>query len=109
MKIKKGDTVQVIAGDWTDRGKRGEVLRADPQDHRVVVSGVNLVKKHQKARGGATGQAPGIIELEAPLDVSNVMLVCPRCGELTRVGHDTDAAGNRSRVCKKCHQSIDQV
>ena len=107
MKIKKGDTVQVIAGDWTDRDKQGEVMRVDPKTHRVVVAGINLVKKHQKARGGRTNQAPGIIEFEAPIDVSNVMLVCPRCSQLTRVGYAFDDAGVKSRICKKCDQVIE--
>ena len=107
MNIKKGDTVEIIAGK--DRGQRAEVLKVMPQANRVVVQGLNQRKKHQKARptGGTRQTAPEILVFDAPLDASNVMLVCPKCGELTRVGHTRTAAGKVSRVCRQCEAALD--
>ena len=107
MRIKKGDQVEVVAGN--DRGLRGEVQRVLPKEHRVVVSGVNMVKKHQRPRptGGRTPTQGGIIEFEAPIDVSNVMLVCPHTGELTRIGVRRDEDGHQVRYSKKSGQDID--
>lgn len=103
-RIKTGDTVEVIAGDA--RGLRGEVKRVIPAEKRVVVSGVNLVKKHQRPmRAGRRDVQPGIIEFEAPIHSSNVMLVCPECNERTRVGFET-RGGRKVRVCKKCGETI---
>jgi large subunit ribosomal protein L24 len=106
VKIKKGDTVEVIAGK--DRGKRGEVLRVTPKDNRVVVQGLNLRKKHQKARPTAGGRqsAPEILTFEGPMDAANVMLICPKCGERTRVGYQRDD-GRSARVCKNCGERVD--
>ena len=101
--IRKGDTIQVIAGN--DRGKKGEVHTVDPKKGTVVVAGIHLIKKHQKRTGDVRTQA-GIIEREAPLDVTKVMLVCKNCGKLTRVGF-SDEGGRKSRKCKKCNQLID--
>jgi large subunit ribosomal protein L24 len=101
--IRKGDMVKVIAGN--DRGKRGEVHSVDPKNGRVVVAGVNLVKKHQKRTGDVRTQA-GIIEREGPIDLSQVMIVCKSCGKPTRVGF-TFEGGKKSRKCKKCGQFID--
>ncbi|RMG96388.1 MAG: 50S ribosomal protein L24 [Chloroflexi bacterium] len=107
MRIKVGDEVQVIAGNY--KGVRGTVLRVLPKKNRVVVSGVNMVKKHQRPRptGGRTQAQGGIIEFEAPIDVSNVMLVCPHTGEPTRVGIRRDENGRRVRVSKRSGQDID--
>ena len=104
-RIKKGDTVEVIAGD--DRQMRGEVMRVIPQDNRVVVSGVGMVIKHQSAqRAGRSQMQGGRIQFEAPINLSNVMLVCPKCDEATRVGFEvTD--GGRVRTCRKCGEYID--
>ncbi len=102
-KIRKGDTVQVMAGN--DRGKRGEVHSVDPKKHTVVVAGIHLVKKHQK-RTGETQTQTGIIEREGPIDASKVMLVCKNCGKATRVGF-SDEGGRKARKCKKCGQFID--
>ncbi|HFC10461.1 MAG TPA: 50S ribosomal protein L24 [Chloroflexi bacterium] len=105
VKIRKGDTVLVIAG--RDKGKKGEVIRVLPRERRVVVQGVNIRKKHQQ-QVQAQGQTitPGIIEFEAPIDISNVMLVCPKCGEATRVGvHRTE--GIAERYCKRCGAVIE--
>ena len=105
-RIKKGDTVEVISGD--DRYVRGTVQRVLPKAGRVVVSGVNTVKKHQRPMRAGRGQVqPGIIEFEAPVHVSNVMLVCPRCDERTRVGFSWREDGRKVRVCKKCGEAID--
>ena len=102
-KIRKGDTVQVLSGN--DRGKRGEVHSTSPKQGKVVVSGINLVKKHQKRTGDVRTQA-GIIEREGPIAVSNVAIVCKNCGKLTRVGFG-DEGGRKARKCKKCGQFID--
>jgi large subunit ribosomal protein L24 len=101
MRIKVGDEVEVVSGNY--KGTRGTVQRVLTKDNRVVVSGVNLVKKHQKPRptGGRTQAQGGIIEFEAPINVSNVMLVCPETGEPTRVGIRRDEEGNRVRFSKK--------
>lgn len=104
LHVRRGDTVLVITGK--DRGKKGKVLRAIPDRWRVIVEGVNLVKRHQRpTRQVMQG---GIIEKEAPIHVSNVMLVCPRCGSPTRVGRRRLEDGRRVRVCKKCGEDIDR-
>lgn len=97
MYIKKGDKVQVLSGK--DRGKQGLVLRALPAENKVVVEGVSVVKKAVKPN--AANQQGGIVSQEAPIDASNVNLVCPECGKVTRVGHEKDGK-NKLRVCKKC-------
>lgn len=109
IKIKKGDTVQVVTGPRDDKGKRGEVIKVLAKDNRIVVQSVNIRKKHQRqfqAEGGRT-MNPGIIEFEGPLHISNVMLVCPNCDEPTRVSISRDEDGLPYRVCKKCGQQID--
>ena len=103
LNVKKGDRVKVIAGK--DKGKEGVILRALPSKGRVVVEKVNLVKKAMRPTN-ANPQG-GISTLEAPLNVSNVMLVCPSCNEATRVAHRFDEAGKKHRVCKKCGADID--
>jgi large subunit ribosomal protein L24 len=107
VKIRKGDTVEIISGRLEDKGKRGEVIRVLPDEHRVVVQGVNVRKKHQR-QVQTQGQTvnPGIIQFEAPTDISNVMLVCPKCGEASRVGIQR-ANGVVQRVCKNCQALID--
>ena len=95
--IKKGDKVQVLSGK--DRGKQGVILRALPAENKVVVEGVSVVKKAVKPN--AANQQGGIVSQEAPIDASNVNLVCPECGKVTRVGHEKDGK-NKLRVCKKC-------
>lgn len=105
LRIRRGDTVQVIAGN--DRGVRGRVLRTYPKTRRIVVEAVNIRKKHQSAVQAGRGQVQaGIIQFEAPLDVSNVMLVCPQCDEPTRVGIRRED-GWPVRVCRKCGEDID--
>jgi large subunit ribosomal protein L24 len=105
MRIRRDDVVEVISGN--DRGARGRVLRAIPKDRRVVVESVNIRKKHQSAIQAGRGQVQaGIIQFEAPIDVSNVMLICPNCDERTRVGLRRED-GEVVRVCKKCGEDID--
>jgi large subunit ribosomal protein L24 len=103
-RIKKGDTVEVISGN--DRGLRGTVKRVEPKEQRVIVTGVNIVKKHQRPmRAGRREVQPGIIEFEAPVHNSNVMLVCPNCNQRTRVGFEREG-GRKVRVCKKCDERV---
>jgi large subunit ribosomal protein L24 len=106
QRIKKGDTVEIIAGK--DIGKRGEVLRVLPKDNRVVVAQANIAKKHQRPmQAGRQQIQPGIIEFEAPLHLSNVMLVCTKCSQRTRVGFRINEDGAKVRVCRKCGADID--
>ena len=106
MRIKVGDEVEIVAGN--DKGIRGTVQRVIHGKNRVVVAGANIVKKHQKPQqtGGRQAQG-GIIEFEAPVDISNVMLVCPQTNEPTRVGVRRDEDGKRIRFSKKSGQDID--
>jgi large subunit ribosomal protein L24 len=105
-KIKKGDTVEVISGN--DRELRGTVQWVFPKAGRVVISGINVVKKHQRPmRAGRAQVQPGIIEFEAPIHISNVMLVCPQCDQRTRVGFTWLEDGRKVRVCKQCDEIID--
>ncbi|NDD27177.1 MAG: 50S ribosomal protein L24 [Proteobacteria bacterium] len=103
--VKKNDNVVVVAGK--DRGKKGKVLEVLPEKNRVLVEGVNLVKRHTKPRPPRFPQG-GIIEKSLPIDASNVQLVCPRCNKPTRVGHKAAAAevGGFVRACKKCGEEI---
>ncbi|MCL5960167.1 MAG: 50S ribosomal protein L24 [Chloroflexi bacterium] len=101
MKIKKEDNVVIIAGK--DKGKSGKVRRTIPSADRVIVEGINVVKRHLKK--GRARQA-GIVEMEAPLAVSKVMLVCGRCNQPTRVGYQFLASGEKARFCKKCGEII---
>src|SRR5260370_9578932 len=108
MKIKKGDTVVTITGQ--DRGKQGTVSRAMAQDSKVIVEGLNIVKKHVRPQG-QTRQG-GVIEKAMPIQVSNTMLICTECGQPTRVAHDRRPMGSDQklrpvRVCKKCHKVIE--
>ncbi len=104
QRVQKGDTVEVLSGD--DKGMRGEVNRVLPRENRVVVHGVNLVKKHQGRASGVRTQT-GIIEFEAPMHLSNVAPVCPSCGEWTRVGQRIAGDGQKLRVCKRCGADLD--
>ncbi len=103
MRIRRDDNVMIIAGK--DRGKSGKVRRTFPKKDRVVVEGLNIIKRHSRARR-ATRQA-GIIELEAPIHVSNVMLLCDKCSKPTRIGVRFLADGRRVRVCNSCQEVID--
>jgi len=104
-KIKRGDTVEVISG--RDKGTRGEVLKVLSTEAHVVIKGVNIRKKHQRqVQSAGRTVNPGIIQYEAPVDISHVMLVCPKCGEPTRVGIQREE-GRSQRVCKNCQNIID--
>ncbi|MDO5335118.1 MAG: 50S ribosomal protein L24 [Coriobacteriia bacterium] len=102
MNIKKGDKVKVIAGK--DRGAEGVVIKSYPSNQRVAVEGINIVKKAQ--RPTQANPQGGIASVEAPIHVSNVQLVCPACGEATRVSNKR-VDGKKVRVCKKCGKDFD--
>jgi large subunit ribosomal protein L24 len=103
MKIRKNDTVLMISGK--DRGKKGKVRFAYPKDRELVIESINIVKKHTKAIREA--RQAGIIEREAPVKISNVMLLCNKCNHPTRVGIHLLADGKRVRVCRVCQEVID--
>jgi large subunit ribosomal protein L24 len=106
--VRKGDTIMVLAGK--DRGKRGKVERVQRtrRGMAVVVPGINMAKRHQRSRGGRT-QSGGIIDLPMPVQISNVMVVCPNCDKPTRIGHTRldDAHKTRVRVCKHCGEQLE--
>lgn len=104
IKIRKGDTVKVLSGK--DRGKEGEVLSVDVKKGKVTVSQINIMKKAVKPHPQKNPQG-GIIELAAPMDVSNVQLICPRCSKTARVTYKKDQEGRTSRKCRKCGELID--
>ena len=104
FRIRKGDTIEVLQG--RDVGRRGVVEHVVPATGRVVVEGVNVRKRHARPR--AIGQPAGIIDFNAPLDVSNVMLVCPACGRAARVGFTQGDDGVKRRHCRKCNELIDE-
>ncbi len=111
LKVRKGDTVQVISGK--DRGGKGKVIETDPEKNRILVEGVNRIRKHtkvtQSTRGAKTG---GIVTQEAPIHVSNVMVVCPECDKPTRIGKRQDVVDETTgktrpvRICKRCGKEI---
>ena len=108
--VKKGDTVLVVSGK--DRGVKGRVIAANPESSRVLVEGINQVKKHTKVTSSARGsQQGGIVTTEAPVHVSNVQVICPGCGKATRIGHrrseeDENGKTHSVRVCKRCNGDI---
>ena len=102
LKIKKGDTVQVITGK--DRGRTGKVLRTVPADGKVVIEGINIATKHVKPRNAQ--QQGGIIKAEGPVRACKVMLVCPKCSKPTRVGYKVLENGTKVRVCKHCKETF---
>lgn len=103
LNVKTGDRVMIIAGK--DKGKVGNVKKTNPSESQVFVEGANLVTKAQKPNPMA-GVQGGLIKLEAPLDSSNVMIVCPNCEKPTRIKHD-EVEGKKIRVCKKCGEQLD--
>ena len=102
MKIKKNDNVLVTKGK--DRGKKGKVVRVLQESNKVVVGGINVMKKHQKPKKG--GEKGKTISVEFPINVANVALVCPKCSAPTRVGYKKLENGEKARACKKCNQEI---
>jgi large subunit ribosomal protein L24 len=108
QRVKTGDTVEVIAGK--ELGERGEVLRVLNKEDRVVVKGVNILKRHRKARQAGNQQIPAqIVEFEGAIHLSNVMVVCPSCDQRTRVGYRFREDGAKVRYCKKCNSDLDKV
>jgi large subunit ribosomal protein L24 len=103
-KIKKNDKVIILAGKET--GKIGTVLKVDSEKGRVLVEKVNMIKRHSKP-GVKTGQG-GIVEKEAPLNISNVMIVCDKCTEPTRIGKRVLEDGSKVRICRKCGETMDR-
>lgn len=101
FKIKKNDNVEVLAGK--DKGKRGSVVRIIPKSDRVIVSGVNIVKKAMKRR--SQQDQGGIVEVEAPLHISNVGIVCKKCGRPVKIGYKIDG-DKKVRVCRKCGETL---
>ncbi len=101
LNIKQDDMVLIISGK--DRGKKGKVITCLPQQNRVIVEGRNIIKKHVRPK--KQGEKGQIVEVPAPLDASNVKLICPKCKQPTRVGYKL-AGKNKFRICKKCEQEI---
>jgi large subunit ribosomal protein L24 len=105
MHIRRDDTVEIIAGD--DKGARGRVLRVDPRKGRAIIEGVNRVYRHLKrSRKNPQG---GRLEIEAPIQVSNLLPVCPKCNKATRVGSRQDEAGKKFRVCRQCGKDLGEI
>jgi len=103
--VKKEDTVLVLSGK--DRGKKGKVLSVNPSTNKVLVEGVNMATKHKKPQGKY--QQGGIVHQEAPVDSSNVMLICDKCGKPTKVAKTILENGQKSRTCKHCNEIIDVI
>lgn len=103
MQIRKNDSVMVIAGK--ERGKTGKVLRMLPDEDAVIIERVNLVKRHTKPRGPQ--QPGGIVEKEASIHASNIMIMCDRCNAPVRVGHKLLADGKKIRICRRCGEALD--
>ncbi len=110
LDLAPGDTVVVVAGK--DKGKQGEVLRTLPREQKIVVQGVNILKRHSKAGRSAGGNRAiqgGIVDFEAPLDYSNVMLVCPSCSRPTRIRHIVLESGVKAIECVRCGEPYERV
>ena len=103
--VRKNDTVIVVGGK--DRGKRGRVLRVLPDRNRVIVEGINFIKRHTRPNPQQNVKG-GVVEREASLHASNVQIVCPECGAPTRIGHDLLGDGRKVRVCRKCDGAVDK-
>ena len=103
--VRKNDTVVVVGGK--DRGKRGRVLRLEPTRNRVVVEGVNFIKRHTRPNPQRNVKG-GIVEREGSLHASNVQIVCPECGEPTRIGRQVLNDGRKVRICRKCDGAVDK-
>ncbi len=101
MKIRKNDNVLIIKGK--DSGKKGKVRQVFPEEGRLIVEGANMIKRHSKTKGQA--RQGGIIELEAPMNVANVMIVCSKCGKPARIGSSV-VEGKKTRICRACGEAI---
>lgn len=104
MNIKTGDTVVILTGDEKNRGKQGKVLAVSPKEGKVIVEGLNMVKKHVKPK--KAGDPSGIIDAESAIYASKVQVVCPKCKKPTRIGHKIYEDGKKDRICKKCGETI---
>lgn len=104
LHIKTGDTVKLLTGDAKDRAKTGKVLQVSPKEGKVIVEGLNKVKKHVKPK--KAGDPSGIIETEGAIYACKVQLVCPKCGKATRVAAKIYEDGKKDRVCKKCGETF---
>ena len=102
MNFKVGDEVVVITG--SDKGKKGKIIKTLKEENKVVVEGVHVVKKHERATAMSTG---GIIEVEAPINASNVMIIDPKTKKRTRIGHTTDKNNKKIRIAKKSNEKLD--
>ena len=103
MQIRKNDSVMVISGK--ERGKTGKVLRVNPREDAVIIERINVVKRHTKPRGPQ--QAGGIIEKEASIPASNIMIMCDKCNAPVRIGQKVLADGNKLRLCRRCGEALD--
>ena len=103
MHIRKSDSVLVISG--RERGKTGKVLRVLPEKDSVIIERINIVKRHSKPRGPQ--QAGGIVEKEAPIPASNLMIMCDKCNAPVRIAHKVLSDGRKIRVCRRCNEAID--
>ena len=104
LHVKTGDTVILLTGDKADRKKTGKVLEVSPKEDKVIVEGLNMVKKHVKPK--KAGDPSGIIETESAIYASKVAVVCPKCGKATRVAHKVYENGTKDRMCKKCKETF---
>lgn len=102
MKLKVGDKVEVISG--SDKGKTGKIIKTLRSENKVIVEGVHIVKKHQKSNGNTTG---GILEIEAPIDASNVMIIDPKAKKRTRIGYTNDKNNKKVRISVKSKETLD--
>ncbi|OVE79010.1 50S ribosomal protein L24 [bacterium I07] len=102
MKVVKNDTVLVVTGNY--KGKRGKVLKVFPKQNRVIVEGVNFIKRHTKPT--QKNQQGGIVEKEAPVHVSNLMVVCPKCDTPSRLGNKRIQDGKKVRICRNCEEML---
>ncbi|MBN2541676.1 50S ribosomal protein L24 [bacterium] len=103
LKIKKNDQVKIIAGN--DKGYVGKVLKVFPRNESIIVEGANFINRHQRPTSG--NPQGTVIKKEAPIHVSKVLIICPKCGASTRVGKAVLDTGSSVRICKKCHEMID--
>jgi large subunit ribosomal protein L24 len=101
MKVKKGDNILVIAGK--DKGRTGKILRAFPKELKILVEGINLKKKHVRPK--KQGEKGQVVSVPSPMDISNIKLICPKCGKATRVGYNVEK-DSKVRICKKCKSAI---
>ena len=103
MKIKKNDTVLIITGK--DKGKKGKVRQSLPKEKRIIIEGFNMIKRHSKTQGKA--RQAGIIELEEPMAIGKVMLICNKCNKAVKVGYRILEDGKKTRICRSCKEIID--